>query len=82
LLGCEQFNETTAEIVETVSLSDMLVQRNAEELRNNVNTIDATMEAVADRDVNQSVFGSQRNGRFSTDLGEWEKSGATTTTEN
>jgi hypothetical protein len=81
-LGSEQFDESAAEIVETVGLSDMLVQRNAKELRNDVDAIDATMKAVADRDVNQSVFGSQRHGRLRTDLSQWEKAGAATTTEN
>lgn len=82
LLGSKQFDKTTTEIVETVGLADVLVKRDAEKLSNDVDSIDTAVEAVADGDVNKSVFRSQRHSRLGTDLGQREKTGATTTTKN
>jgi hypothetical protein len=81
-LGSEQFDETTAEVVETIRLTNMLVERDTQELGDDVDAIDAAMETVADRDVDQTVFGRERNSGFGTNFREGIKASAAATTEN
>ena len=82
LLGGQKFDEAAIEIVEAVGLANVLVQRYAQKLGDNINSIDAAVETVADRDVDKTVFASQRDGRFSANFGKGKQPGSATTTQD
>ncbi len=73
LLGGEDVHEAGSEIVELIALVDVRMQRGAVELSENVNPAQAGVQAVADRDVHQTVFAAERNGRLRALFGEWKK---------
>jgi hypothetical protein len=80
LLRSEQLDKTPGKIIKTVGLTNVLVQRNTQKLRDDINFIDVTVQAVADRNVDESVLGRQRNSRFRSDFRQRVKTGPSTTT--
>jgi hypothetical protein len=79
LLRREQLDKTTRKIIKTVRLTNVLMQRNTQELRYNINFIDIAVQAVADWNVDESVLGRQRNSRFRSDFRQRVKTGPSTT---
>ena len=70
LLRGEDFDEAArAEDVELVGAVDVLVERGGIELGEYVDAADARVEAIADRDVDQTVFAAEGNGRLGTIFG-------------
>ncbi len=82
LLSSQKLDKSAAEVIEPIRLANVLVKRNAEELGHHVDLIDTAVQAVADRNIDQSIFAGQRNGRFRSDFCERIKAGSSTTTEN
>jgi hypothetical protein len=80
LLCSEQLDKTTRKVIKTVRLTNVLMQRNTQKLRDDINFIDIAVQAVADRNVDESVLGRQRNSRFRSDFRQRVKTGPSTTT--
>ena len=70
LLGRHDVDESLAERIEVVGALHVAVQGRRVELREQKNAIDARVEAVADRDVDQAVLARQRHRRFAALLGQ------------
>jgi hypothetical protein len=70
LLRRKQFNESAIEMIEYVGLADVLVQADRQELRQDEDLVDARMDAIADRNIDQSVFGCERYRRLGADFRE------------
>ena len=78
LLGGENVDEATAETVELISLLDVLMERRRIELRQDENLVEAGVEAVADRDVDQAVVTGEGDGWLAPVLSQGIEAGATT----
>ena len=70
LFGRQDVDEAAREQVELVGLVDVAVQRGRDKLRQDLDLVDAGVEAVADRDVNQPVFAADRHGRLGPQFGQ------------
>ena len=73
LLSRQNLNEAWCEIVEFVSVIDMLVQRHAVELGEHVNRANVGVQAVADGDINERVLATKRHGGLGPFLGQGEE---------
>ena len=69
LLSGQNFDETWGEIVELIALVDMGVQRGAVELSKNVNATQSRVQAIADWNIDQSVFAAKWYGWLGAFLG-------------
>jgi hypothetical protein len=69
LFGRQDFDEPAAEEVHAVRLRDVSIQRRRVELCEHEDAPDVGMEAIADRDVDQTVLAADRDRRFRTVLG-------------
>ena len=78
LLGREDVHEPAAEGVEVEGALDMPVQRRRVELRQDEDPVDAGVDAVADRDVDEPVLAGERDGRLAALQGERREAGAAT----
>ena len=63
------------EHVELVGVGDVPVQADGQELRQDVDAVEAAVDAVADRDVDEAVLAGDRDGRLGPELGEGEQPG-------
>ncbi len=70
LLGGKDFHEAAVEGVEDVGAADVLVQAGGVELREDVDAVQAAIDAVGDGDVDEAVLARHRHGRLGADLGE------------
>ena len=61
---CQNFNKTPGEIIEFISPGYMPVKRCGVKLCEYVNLIKIRIQAVTDRNVNESIFSRKRDGRF------------------
>jgi len=62
LLGGQDFDESLAELIEGVSAADVAVQAGRIELGQHVNPVDAAVDAIRQRNVDQPVFARERDG--------------------
>ncbi len=74
LLSGEDFDERVREGVELVAQVDVAVQRHGVELREDVDVPQAGVDAVRDRNIDDTIFSAERDGGFSAFLGEGEES--------
>jgi hypothetical protein len=65
--------EAWRELIEFVGVVDMPVQGHAVELGEHVDTSNAWVQTVADRDINQPVFPSEVHGGLSPLFCQWEE---------
>src|SRR5262249_2519098 len=82
LLGREHLDEAVAEHVELVRVRDVPVQADAEELRQNVNAVQPTIDAVRDRDIDEAILARDRHGRLRPGLREREETGTSPATQD
>jgi len=83
LLGSQHFHKPTAKIAgEVVGAAEVAVQRLAVELGENINLVDARINAVADWYIDESVFAPEGYCRFGAGEGEGLQPGAGATAEN
>src|SRR6185436_15479453 len=82
LLGREDVDETLRERGEPVGLVDVAMQAGAVELREDVDSIDARVEAVADRNVDQPELAAHGNRRFRPIARERPEASALAATQN
>ena len=64
LLGGQDLDEAAAEVVEAVRAADVAVQAHRLELREHVDLVDAAVDAVRERNVDQPILAGQRHGRL------------------
>src|SRR5688572_20518903 len=69
LLIREDIDESLREVVETVSLSDMLVQRSGVELGQDKHSADIRIQTVTQRNIDKAKLPSERHSRFGTVFG-------------
>jgi hypothetical protein len=74
-LSSQDFDEAPAERIELVRVRDVTMQADALKLRENINEFDATVEAVAQRDVYVAVLTRERYSGFASSLGKRIKCG-------
>ena len=82
LLGGEHLDEAVREQVEPVGLRDVPVERRGVELRQHEDPLEAGVQAVADRDVDQPVLAAERHGRLRSHVGEREEPRAAAAAED
>ena len=82
LLGREDVDVSLAEVVEPVGLRDVTMEARAQELRHHVDALDAGVQTVADRDVDQPELTADRNGRLGSVLRQRPEAQPLTATEN
>ena len=78
LLGRQNINKTATKWIEVISRLNVSMKRSSIELGQNENPIDVRIDAVADGDIDETIFASEGNSGFAAFLGEGMKSGATT----
>jgi len=66
LFGCENIDKSAVERVEFVGLLNVFVQGRRVELGEKINAIETRIYAIAYRNINESVFTRERDGRFAT----------------
>ena len=82
LLGGEDLDEAAVEAVEVVGVADVLVQADGLELREDEDPVDAAVDAVGDRDVDEAIFAGERHGGLGAVVGERLEARAATATED
>jgi hypothetical protein len=82
LLRRKDIHEALGEDSETVGLSDMPVERLRVVLRQDEDSVNAGIDAVADRDVDQSILAAQGHGGLRPDEGQWKQPGPFSTSQN
>ena len=82
LLRREHFDEALAEHVELVRVRDVPVQADRKELREDVNVVQAAVDAVRDRDVDEPVLAGHGHGRLRARSREWVEPRAAAATQN
>ena len=70
LLGGEHLDEAVREHVQAVGLRDVAVERRGVELRQHEDPLEAGVQAVADRDVDEPVLAAERHRRLRAHVGE------------
>src|SRR5207245_1376871 len=66
LLSRQDLDEATPERIEFVGIGNVAVQADAEELGQDVDTVEATVDAVANGDIDEPVFAGNRHGRLAS----------------
>src|SRR4029453_18965400 len=64
LLGGQNLDEAARGMVEPVSLADVAVKADGEKLRQHVHLVEAAVDAVGERDVDQAVLAGEGHGRL------------------
>ena len=82
LCGKNFYKTLTKGSTEVVALSKVPIQRSAVELRQHIHLVDAGVNAVADWDVNQTIFACKRYGRLGPHLGEGVEARSSSSPEN
>jgi len=82
LLGGKDADESLGEGVERVGAMDVPVQRLAVELGQHIDASDRAIDAVRDRDIDQTVLAGDRYGRLGTVARQGKQPGTLTATED
>ena len=82
LLGRKDFDESSGEGIEPVAVDDVMIQRGRIELRENENLLEARVQTIADRDIDQPVLAADRHGRLRSQLRQGKEPGPLAPTED
>ncbi len=82
LLGGQDLDEAPAEGIELVGLAGVAMHRGGIELGQQVDLIEPAIEAIADRDVHESVHAGEGHGRLGALSGERAQTGAASTADD
>src|SRR5262249_31698406 len=82
LLRGQDFDEAAAEGIEFVAIGDVPVQADAQKLRQDINAINAAVDAIADRDIDEAVLAGQGHRRLAAELGQRIEPRATAAAQN
>src|SRR5437762_10207564 len=69
LLRRQNIDKAPGEIVELVARLNVAMQRHGIELREQIDRAQAGVQAIANRDIDQSIFSAEGHGRFCAVLG-------------
>ena len=75
LFRSQNFHEPSRKMIELVGLGDMPVERGRVELGEEVNALQIGIDAVGNRDVDQTILPGQRHRRLGSLLGQREETG-------
>src|SRR6185369_7478736 len=82
LLGCDDLDEAVRELREAIGLRDVTIERCGVVLRQDERAQDVGVDAVRERDVDETILTAERNGWFGTLLRKRKKSIAGAAAEN
>ncbi len=82
LLSGQDLDEAAAERVELVRVGQVPVQANAQELGQHVNAVEAAVDAITNRDVDETIFAGDGHGRFAPQFGQRKEPGAAAAAED
>ena len=82
LLGGEHLDEAVREDVEAIGLRDVAVERGRVELRQHEHPLQAGVQAVADRNVDETILAADRHGRLRPHVGQRIEPGAAPPSQN
>ena len=82
LFSRQYIDKTLGKEAESVSLVNVSVERFRVVLGQNKDSVDSRVDAIADWDVDKSVFASQRNCRFRPDESQWKQPTTFTATQH
>src|SRR5262245_28183806 len=76
LLCGKDVHKAAREIVELVTVLNMSMQRHAVELRQHIDRAQHGVQTIADRDIDDAIFATERHGWFGAVLRQREQTGA------
>jgi hypothetical protein len=82
LLSGENVYKAAREIVELVAVLDMPMQRHAVELGQHIDRAQPRIQTIADGDIDNAIFATERYGRFGAILRQREQTAASATAHN
>src|SRR5262249_53079008 len=82
LLGREDLDETLAKGIELVRVGDVPVQADAQELRQDVDAVEAAVDAVTDGDVDEPILAGDGHRRLAAQHRQGVKTGAAAAAED
>jgi hypothetical protein len=82
LLRGQYLDETATEHIEFVGIGNVAVQADAEKLRDDVDALQSTVDAVGERNVDEAILTGNGHGRFAAVLGQWIQGGAASAAQN
>ena len=83
LLGCQHLHKPLAKAGrEVVGHRQVTIEGGTVELRQHIDLVDLGIDAIADRNINQSVFPCQGHGRLGPHFGEGVETGTGTASQN
>jgi hypothetical protein len=82
LLRGQQLDETTAEVVELIGLANVAVQANGQELGQDIDAVDTAVQAIRERNIDQTVLACQGHRGLGAILGQRIQACPPTTTEH
>ena len=82
LFGGEHFDEARRRRLEAIGLRDVPVERRRVELRQHEDPLQARVQAVADRDVDQPILAADRHRRLRAHVGQREEARAAPTSQD
>ena len=82
LLGCQHLDETASELIKRVSTANMLMQTCGHELGNDKNSIDTTVDAIRNRDINQAILPREWHRRLGANPGQRRQSRSSTSSKH
>ncbi len=82
LLGGQDVHPAGMEHVKVIRLGNVPVERNGIELGQDRHAVDPRVDAVADRDINETVLPRDRHGRLGAHLRQWVQAGSFTSSHN
>jgi len=82
LFSREHLDESVGEHVESIRLRDVAIERCRVELCQDEDAFQPCMQTVADRNVDQSIFPTERHGRFRSHMRERKQPGSAAATED
>ena len=72
----ENVHKAAREIVELVAVLNVPMQRHAVELGQHIDRAQPGIQTIADGDIDNAIFATERYGRFGAVLRQWEQTGA------
>jgi hypothetical protein len=82
LLGCQDLDETLGKGIEGIGPRNVEMERGRIILGEDIYLIEVGIDAIRDRNIDDSVLSPEGNGRFGAILSEGEEPGAFTSAEN
>lgn len=82
LLGCGELDETAGEVIELIGLRDVAMQGSGVKLGEQVDTLEPGVDAVGDRDIDETVLRGERDGWLGPLFGQGKQACSLASTHN